>query len=80
MKRDAVKNVIYGGLLELLQTDRYYRLSSVGRDYSGLTESGKAAIVEYIDDMAWRMHQSEKEELDARAKEMVLKELKKQHE
>lgn len=79
MKRDAVKNIIYGGLLEMIQTDRFYRRSSVSRDYSGLTEAGKTALIEYIDDMAWRMYEAENDELNARAKEMVLKELKKQH-
>ena len=80
MKRNATKDVVYGGLLEILKNDRHYRLSSVGREYSGLTELGKETIVEYLGDMSWRMIQAEREELNARAKEMVFEELKKKHE
>ena len=80
MKRNSTKDVLYGGLLEILKSDRHYRVSSVGREYSSLTELGKDTIVEYITDMAWKMIQAEREELNARAKEMVFEELKKTHE
>ena len=80
MKRSSTKDAIYGGLLELIKSERHYRLSSVGREYSGLTELGKTVILEYIEDMAWRMHESEQEELNALAKQMVFDQLKKRHE
>jgi hypothetical protein len=66
MKRSSTKDAIYGGLLELIKSDRHYKLSSIGR--------------EYIEDMAWRMHESEQEELNALAKQMVFDQLKKRHE
>lgn len=79
MKRSVTKDVVYGGLLEILKNERCYRISSVGREYSGLTELGKDTIVEYLGDMAWKIIQAEREELDARAKQMVFDELKKKH-
>lgn len=79
MKRNVTKDVVYGGLLEIIKNERCYRVSNIGREYSGLTDLGKETIVEYMADMAWRMHLAEKEELDARAKQMVFDELKKRH-
>lgn len=79
MKRNCTKDVLYGGLLEIIKNERCYRVSNVGREYSGLTELGKDTIIEYMGDMAWKMIQAEREELNARAKEMVFEELKKKH-
>ena len=79
MKRNVTKDVLYGGLLEIVKNERCYRTSNVGREYSALTELGKDTIVEFMSDMAWKMVQAEREELDARAKQMVFEELKKKH-
>lgn len=76
MNKQAVKDLTYGGMLELLNNRNMYYKSSVGKDYSHLTEEGKAAVAEYMDLMAWKILQAEEAELDKRAKEMVLKELK----
>lgn len=76
MKKQAVKDLTYGGLMEMISNRNMYYKSSVGKDYSHLTEEGKAAVAEYIELMAWKMIEAEDVELDRRAKEMVLKELK----
>ena len=76
MQKGAIKDLVYGGLEEIMNNRNYFYHSSVGRDYSHLTEAGKQAVVEFVDLMAWKMKQAEDEDLDRRAKEQVLKELK----
>ena len=76
MNKQAVKDLTYGGLMELLNNRNLYYKSAVGKDYSHFTEDGKAAVAEYMELMAWKMIQAEEADLDRRAKEMVLKELK----
>jgi hypothetical protein len=68
---------IYAGLFEIIKDTRCYRHSSVGRDYSHLTDEGKEALVKWIDTMAFEMIELEKAELDARAKKLMWDELKK---
>lgn len=76
MNKQAVKDLTYGGLMEMLNNRNLYYKSSVGKDYSHLTDDGKVAVAEYIELVAWKMIQAEEADLDRRAKEMVLKELK----
>lgn len=76
MNKQAVKDLTYGGLMEMLHNRNMFYKSSVGKDYSHLTDEGKAAVAEYINLMAWKMIEAEDADLDRRAKEMVLKELK----
>ena len=76
MQKSAIKDLVYGGLEEIMNNRNYFYHSSVGRDYSHLTEAGKQAVTEFVDLMAWKMKQAEDEDLDRRAKEQVLKELK----
>jgi hypothetical protein len=76
MDKKAVKDLTYGGLMEMINNRDLYYKSSVGRDYSHFTDAGKQAVSEYMELMAWKMIQAEEAELDRRAKEMVMKELK----
>ena len=76
MDKRAVKDLTYGGLMEMIRNRDLYYKSSVGKDYSHFTDAGKAAVAEYMELMAWKMIQAEEADLDRRAKEMVLKELK----
>ena len=68
---------IYAGLFEILKDHKLYYNSSVGKGYSYLTEEGKSAVVQWLELMAPEMYELEKKELDARAKKLVWKELKK---
>lgn len=77
MQKSAIKDLVYGGMEELLNNNRYYYHSSVGRDYSHLTEDGKVAVIEFMDLMAWKIKQAEDADLDQRAKKQVLDQLKK---
>jgi hypothetical protein len=76
MQKGAIKDLIYGGLEELINNRNYYYHSSVGRDYSHLTDEGKVAIVEFMDLMSWKIKQANEEDLERRAKEQVMNALK----
>jgi hypothetical protein len=77
MKRSAIKDFCYGGMLELLNNRNYYYHSSVGAGYSHLTEEGKEAVVEFMNMIAYKMKQAEDQDLDSRAKQQVIDQLKK---
>jgi hypothetical protein len=68
---------IYAGLFEIIKDKNCYYHSSVGRDYSHLTDEGKEALVKWIDAMAYEMIELEEKQLDARAKKLMWDELKK---
>jgi hypothetical protein len=76
MQKSAIKDLIYGGLEELINNSKYYYHSSVGANYSHLTEDGKEAVSEFMDAMAWKIHEANNADLDRRAKEQVLSTLK----
>jgi len=76
MEKGAIKDLCYGGLLELINNRNYYYHSSVGASYSNLTESGKEAVGEFMNMIAWKMKEAEAAELDKRAKNMVMDTLK----
>ena len=75
MDRQAAKDLLYGGILELVQDDRFF-YKSIGSDYSRWTERGILALTEYIRVMGCIMIHTERAELDRRAKDMVINTLK----
>ncbi len=76
MEKQAIKELMYGGIKELMNNGSYYYRSSVGKNYSGFSERGKEALHEFVADMAGYITEAENAALDQRAKDMVLKELK----
>jgi hypothetical protein len=76
MQKSAIKDLVYGGLEEIINNRNHYYKSSVGGNYCHFTESGKEAVMEYISLMAYKITEAEDADLDRRAKEQVLKELK----
>lgn len=68
---------MYGGVSEMMRNRRYYYRSSVGKDYSHWTEEGKLVVQRFLQDMTQYIYDAEQDELDKRAKDMVLAELKK---
>lgn len=76
MQKSAIKDLCYGGLEELINNKAYYYHSGVGSAYSHLTEDGKEAVVEFMNLIAYKIKEAESSDLDRRAKEAVLKELK----
>lgn len=76
MDRSAIKEFMYGGILELMRNRHYFYNSTVGAEYSHWTEEGQKALADYMHIIGYKMLQAEEEELDKRAKAMVLKTLK----
>lgn len=76
MDRDAVNALTVGGVFALSTDRKYYYHSTVGAEYSHWTEEGKKALAEYMNVMIYKMKQAEEKELDKRAKNMILNELK----
>lgn len=76
LEKNAIKDLFYGGIMEILQNRDYYYNSGIGRDYSHFTERGKEAMDEYLKSMSHLMLKAEEESLNKRAKELVIKGLK----
>lgn len=76
LEKNAIKELLYGGMMEMLKNRDYYYNSSIGSNYNHFTESGKVAMAEYLKAMADLMLKAEEESLNKRAKELVIKGLK----
>lgn len=76
MEKQAIKDLMYGGVSELMNNSRYYYRSTVGKHYCHWTESGKEALDEFMKEITQHIYDAEQVSLDQRAKELVLKELK----
>lgn len=76
MDKLAIKSLIYGGINELMQNEKYYRYSEIGREYCRWTEEGRQVLTEFMADMAYYIYQSEQKSLDDRSKDILLKELR----
>jgi len=76
MDKRAIKDFTHGGLMEIMKDRQYFYYSEVGPDYCHLTEEGERAIIEFINLVSYKMLEADNEELNQRAKEMVLKSLK----
>ena len=76
MEKPVIKSLIYGGINELMQNEKYYRYSKIGREYCRWTEEGKRALEEFMSDMTFHVYEAEQESLDQRSKDIMLKELK----
>lgn len=76
MDKQAVKDLIFGGIHELMRNRNYYYHSSVGQTYSHWTEDGQKALVEYMNIMGWKLREAEEQELNLRAKEQTMNALK----
>jgi len=76
MDKQTTKDVICGGLAELIDNPRYYYYSGVGQQYSHWTDEGQTSLLEYMEIMAWHLKEAEYTELDKRAKVLVINGLK----
>ena len=76
MDKQAIKELMYGGLKEIMNNNRYYYKSSVGKEYSSFTQNGKEVVQEFVTDLAGYIIAAENAELDQRAKDLVMRELK----
>ena len=76
MDKQAIKDLIFGGINELMRDRDYYYHSSVGQGYSHWTDKGKDALIEYMNVMGWKLREAEEADLKKRAKEMTMSALK----
>lgn len=76
MDDQALKDFIYGGARELMKNRKYYHHSMVGAEYCRWTEEGAKALTDFMNLVGHQMLTNEQEDLDKRAKELVLKGLK----
>ena len=77
MERQALKELMYGGIEELLRNSRYYYHSSIGPGYSHFTDEGKRNLDEFLDIVAFEMKKCRDAEDEHRSRELVIKELTK---
>ena len=76
MDKQAIKDVMFGGLSEIMKNRKYYYHSSVGNNYSYFTDDGEKALLEYMNLMGAKLYEAEEAELNQRAKDLVVKGLK----
>ena len=76
MSHEVFQKQIYVSLLEILRDEDLYRQSLIDTKYNKFSEAGKEALLEYMVMMAPAILQKEKQELDKRAKQLVVEELK----
>ena len=76
MEKQAIKELMYGSINELMHNSRYYYHSSIGKNYCHWTDEGKIALQQFMLDITQYMWDAEDEDLNKRAMDMVLKELK----
>ena len=76
IEKNAVKDLLYGGIMEIMSNRYYYYNSSIGSEYSHFTDAGKAAMDEYLNTMGRMMLKAEEASLNKRAKDLVINGLK----
>ncbi len=76
IEKAAVKDLFYGGVMEILSNRHYYYHSSIGSEYSHFTDVGKEAMEVYLNNMAGLMFKAEEASLNKRAKDLVINGLK----
>lgn len=78
MRKSAVKDQMYGGIMEMMHNRSLFYKSEVGgnHEYSNWTDEGKQELLAFIITHSKKMLVAEEKELDSRAKEMVIKDLK----
>ena len=78
MKRHALKEQLYGGILEMTKNRSLFNKSEIGRkhEYSTWTKEGEQELLEFMKNMVCSMLICEDAEIDAKAKEMTFNALK----
>jgi hypothetical protein len=76
MEKQAIKELMYGGINEMMQNRKFYYHSAIGRSYSNWTPEGEIAMKKFLDEMTKFIYDAEQAALDDRSKDMLLKALK----
>jgi len=76
LTKQNLKDILYGSIHELASDRKNYYHSTFGNNYSHFTPEGEKAVLELLQVWVYSMLQTEEKELDRRAKDLVVKELK----
>lgn len=76
MDNGAIKEIIYGGVTELMKNRKYYYRSAVSSDYCHWTDEGKEAVCQFLNLLGPQINRNEEEDLKQRSKDMIIKGLK----
>jgi hypothetical protein len=76
IEKAAIKDLFYGGVVEIMNNRNYYYKSSVGSEYNHLTEAGIKVMSDYMNVMAGMIADAEEASLNKRAKDLVISGLK----
>lgn len=79
MRKSAVKDQLYGSIIEMMNNRDYFYKSNIGKnhEYSHWTDLGKEELLAFVTAHSKRMLTAEEALIDARAKEMTFEALKK---
>jgi hypothetical protein len=77
MRREHIKSALYGALEELITDPRYF-WSSFSPENCRLTEEGERAVKDLIRHFGYAIVKSREAELNERAQEITLNQLKKE--
>ena len=80
MRKSAVKDQLYGGIMEMMQNRSLFYRSDIGREHehSRWTEEGREELLAFVMAQSRKMLIAADAELEAHAKEMTFQALKKQ--
>lgn len=76
MKKDTLKDILYGSICEMTRNRELYYRSSVGSKYCHWTEQGREDLFELLEEYTKKMIDVEQEIDEARAKQMTFETLK----
>lgn len=79
MRKEFLKDQLYGTIAEMTRNRRFFYRSDIGRnhEYSNWNDEGRQALAEFMEEMAKKIATAEDTAADERAKQMVFNELKK---
>ena len=78
MRKTAVKDQLYGAIIEMMNNREYFYKSNIGKthEYSHWTEDGREALMEFLEGHTRQMLLAEEKLIKERAKEMTFEALK----
>ena len=78
MRKTAVKDQLYGAIIEMMNNREYFYKSNIGKthEYSHWTEDGRSALMEFLEGHTRQMLLAEEKLIKERAKEMTFEALK----
>jgi len=76
LDKQALKDILYGSIAEMAKNSKYYHNSSFGGKFCYFTDEGEKAVMEILNLWTLKVLEEEKQMLDKRAKELVVKGLK----